>query len=385
MNNLGGNMIKYFRELSFENKIKNFIINSQKNILLTLGRRSYISSAVIREDASYEHVFIGNYCSIADDVRFLIGANHNHDFLSTYPMGLVLGAKVDLNSCDFKNVKKNINKNYIVIGNDVWIGYGATILDGVYVGNGAVVAAGAVVTKDVPPYAIVAGSPARIIRYRLSEELIPKINKVKWWYWDEEIIKLNENYFHDTDLVSFVNMHYKSEMDQKINTEFTQSLITKKHEGYKIVYFEPDFQDKVVKYDNETMNERVIKQFIAASVKEKLMLIIKMTKQEVIEHKDELLSYYQKYSAKYGVNALVSIKISEGIPADVIQNADYVVINHKTNMSAVIDYAKDYGAELLSGFALYVFNYDRNYLKPRDDNSGFDIIEIGADTNVQIS
>ncbi len=133
-----------FRNNDHDNKIRTYILNM--DIRITLGRRSYISGAVVRQDVSYEHIFVGNYCSISDDIRFLIGANHYYKFLSSYPMGLVFGSAVDLNSCDFKGVSRNVNKNYIIIGHDVWIGHGVTILDGVYIGNGAVVAAGAVVT-----------------------------------------------------------------------------------------------------------------------------------------------------------------------------------------------------------------------------------------------
>jgi acetyltransferase-like isoleucine patch superfamily enzyme len=87
------------------------------------------------------------------------------------------------------------SKGIIEIGNDVWIGTSAIILSGVKIGHGAVVAAGSIVTKSVPPYAIVGGNPAKIIKYRLSEEKIEELLEMKWWDWSEEKIKKNIDFF----------------------------------------------------------------------------------------------------------------------------------------------------------------------------------------------
>ena len=93
---------------------------------------------------------------------------------------------------DKKDVAKGWdNKGDIVIGNDVWIGYNAIILSGVKIGDGAIVATGAVVTKDVKPYEIVGGIPAKVIRKRFSDEVIIKLQKMKWWNWPVDKIKRN--------------------------------------------------------------------------------------------------------------------------------------------------------------------------------------------------
>lgn len=86
-------------------------------------------------------------------------------------------------------------KGSIIIQNDVWIGYGVTILSGVTVHNGAVIAAHATVTKDVPPYAIVAGNPARVIKYRFDPETIERLQRIQWWYWDEKTIQKRREWF----------------------------------------------------------------------------------------------------------------------------------------------------------------------------------------------
>ena len=89
----------------------------------------------------------------------------------------------------YYDLKKPRYKGDIIIGNDVWVAFGATILSGVKIGDGAVVAAGSVVTKDIPPYAIVGGVPAKVIKYRFDDEIIKSLQDIKWWDWDQETIK----------------------------------------------------------------------------------------------------------------------------------------------------------------------------------------------------
>ena len=98
-------------------------------------------------------------------------------------------------------------KDPVIIGNDVWIGMYAIVNRGIKIGDGAVVASGAVVTKDVPPYAIVGGNPAKIIKFRFSPEIIEKLLAIKWWDWDESLIKSRVNDFYDIE--QFCSKYYK--------------------------------------------------------------------------------------------------------------------------------------------------------------------------------
>lgn len=344
-----------FKELSFKNRIRTYNINGDY-ARITLGKRSYCDEIFVRCEQQNEHIFIGNYCSVARDVVFGTGGNHHYDFLTSFPIGLMFGYKRDANSCDFKNVKKNLNKNFIFVGNDVWIGHGATILDGVTIGNGAIIGAQSVVTKDVPPYAIVGGNPAKIIRYRFSEELSAKLNKIKWWYWNEEQIQTNKEFFRTTNIQEFIDKYYSPAMDYRLDNEFSYQLQAKRAEGYEIVYYEPDFTDHSTKYGDQSLNERVLEQFFELSIKKKIMLIIVMPTAEFQQGAQELQKIYNQNVNKYGIKANIVAKAVDGVPVHILQNIDYVILNHKESMLPVVDISKDYGAKILSAFALYIFD-----------------------------
>lgn len=134
-----------------------------------------------------EKLIIGKFCSIACGTRFLFNyANHTLKSLSTYTFPLFYE--------EWELEKSNIttawdNKGDIVIGNDVWIGYEAVIMAGVHIGDGAIIAARAVVTKDVSPYTIVGGTPAKKIRKRFDAEVIQQLLMLKWWDWSTDKIR----------------------------------------------------------------------------------------------------------------------------------------------------------------------------------------------------
>lgn len=134
-----------------------------------------------------DKLFIGKFCSIACGAKFIFNsANHTLSFLSTYPFPIFydewdLNIKDVLSACD--------NKGDIIIGNDVWIWYEATILSGVTIGDGAVIATNAFVTRDIKPYSIIVGHPASPIRKRFTEDEISYLLQLKWWCWHDKEIK----------------------------------------------------------------------------------------------------------------------------------------------------------------------------------------------------
>lgn len=144
-----------------------------------VGTSTYGELNVIQFESTCKELWIGNYCSIAPRVRFLMDGEHDYHKISTYPF----------KSRFLDTYGETLSKGDIVVNDDVWIGYGATIMSGVHIGQGAVVAAGAVVTKDVPPYAIVGGVPAEVIKYRFEPEMIKELLKIDYGQLSKEDIE----------------------------------------------------------------------------------------------------------------------------------------------------------------------------------------------------
>ena len=136
-----------------------------------------------------DRLVIGKFCSIACGAKFIFtSANHSLKSLSTYPFPIFFEEW----GLDVKNIADAWDrKGDIIVGNDVWIGYEAVVLSGVTIGDGAVIGARAVVTKDVPPYTIVGGVPAKPIRRRFEDAAAARLSELKWWDWPEERIKEN--------------------------------------------------------------------------------------------------------------------------------------------------------------------------------------------------
>ncbi|MDD2648923.1 MAG: CatB-related O-acetyltransferase [Eubacteriales bacterium] len=138
---------------------------------------------------NHDRLIIGRFCSIACGAKFIFtSANHTLSSLSTYPFPLFF----EQWGLDKRDIASSWdNKGDIVIGSDVWIGYEAVVLSGVTIGEGAIIGARAVVTKDVPEYTIVGGVPAKPIRKRYDDATVERLMSLRWWDWDDEKIKRN--------------------------------------------------------------------------------------------------------------------------------------------------------------------------------------------------
>jgi acetyltransferase-like isoleucine patch superfamily enzyme len=147
---------------------------------MTVGRFSY-GKPKVWTFPSGAHLTIGSFCSIAEEVSILLGGNHRAAAATTFP----LDALFDKDGLP----PSETSRGDVAIGNDVWIGYGATILSGVTIGDGAIIGARAVVSRDVAPYEIVAGNPARHIRYRFEAQFIRDLLALRWWDWPIEKIR----------------------------------------------------------------------------------------------------------------------------------------------------------------------------------------------------
>ncbi len=147
------------------------------------------------EKKGTDRLRIGNYCSLGSGVTFMMGGNQGHraDWVSTFPFNFQA------------NIFKDAHNPYLkagdtTLGHDVWIGSEAMIMSGVTIGDGAIVASRAVVTKDVPPYAVVGGNPAKVLKYRFDEAQIRMLLQVQWWNWTEPQVKKAMSLICDTDI-----------------------------------------------------------------------------------------------------------------------------------------------------------------------------------------
>ncbi len=196
-----------------------YIISAMKNKLLTIQKYLFMlmNSNIIIDKYTYgvpkvyfgklekTKLIIGKFCSIAPNrVIIMLGGLHRTDWVSTYPFNVFYK--------EFKHIKGiPFSKGDVKIGNDVWIGLDAVILSGITIGDGAVIGANSLVTKDVPPYAIVGGDPAKILRYRFDEKTIQKLLEIKWWDWSLVYIKKAIPYILDNDLEHFFEFASKLE------------------------------------------------------------------------------------------------------------------------------------------------------------------------------
>ncbi len=153
-------------------------VNIFNNVFI--GNATYGGIKVFN-DVNDVNLSIGSYCSIGPEVVFLLGREHHLDTISTYPFRHFFSGQQ----------YEAISKGDIVVDDDVWVGYGSIILSGVHIGQGAVIGAGSVVTRDVPPYAVVGGNPAKVIKYRFDKEIIDELLKTDYSKMNDDEIKNN--------------------------------------------------------------------------------------------------------------------------------------------------------------------------------------------------
>ena len=182
-----------------------FLSNRSNLVGYKVGKWSYGPVEITKGSVSGD-LIIGNFCSFAPDTVIFLGGEHNMKHVTTFPLSYFFGGPAKF--------VHSMTKGNVKIGNDVWVGAGATILSGVTIGDGAVVGAHSVVARDVPPYAVVAGNPAKLIKYRFSDVIISELLQIAWWDWSDEKIRSEMALLQSSDIEKFVNRHRKSAMDR---------------------------------------------------------------------------------------------------------------------------------------------------------------------------
>lgn len=207
-------LAKYRKRKKYEKEFRKLNPNSlllpQERIPLNLikcGKYSYGNPNILSFGAENEKIEIGNYVSIAKNVTFLLSGNHEIHTFTTYPFKKNNFAT---------NIPECWGKGKIKICDDVWIGYGATVLSGVTIGQGAVVAAGSVVVKDVEPYSVIGGNPAKVIKYRYSKEIIEEMKKIDFSKIEPDDLKDIQELIYkklDVDTLEEIKKYLKKKVD----------------------------------------------------------------------------------------------------------------------------------------------------------------------------
>ena len=315
-------------------------------LITTFGNMSYICSGnILSNTPNVVHMLVGNYCQIADETEFAMGMNHAFTGVTAYPFGNVWGYSKE----DWKQ-RCLANRQQLIIGHDVWIGFGATIIKGVKIGNGAIIGSGAVVTKDVPPYAIVGGNPAKIIRYRFAPEIIEALDKIKWWYWPLEKVKANRQYMENVE--EFIKRFV--DKPEKIQTPVPPHVLEKlqacHQAGGRIFYFVPDL---AFNQDNARW-PAVLGQFCQKYSNQPHCLLVNL-KNDGSDNQAQI-QYLQQFLAQFPHRPAIIFAISQdGIALELLKLADYFITTKEAISSKGIDYMETFGGQVLSGLEYDIF------------------------------
>ena len=247
--------------------------------VVSVGMCSYSGNELIhfggeKDSRLFCNVLIGRFCSLASDITFFIGLNHIYkNVVTAYPFD-DRGIAIDFSAWNrpyerhlIPNLRQTRDNHYqVIIGNDVWIGNGATIIGGVKIGSGAIIGTNSVVAKDIPPYAIAVGNPARVVKFRFDADTISKFLAIKWWNWD--IKKILDNVPQMYCIEKFLSAHYTPGMELAPYAEIGGGAQLERYiaEGRKIYSFVADFRTV------QPLWKRVISGFLKSPRKNSVLL-----------------------------------------------------------------------------------------------------------------
>lgn len=320
------------------------VLNGGKQFpVLTIGRDSYIEEAVVEnvlDDSLVYNLHIGRYTSVAHDVTFIVDMNHDY---KRPCQGRISGVPY----VRPENIRR---KGQIVIMNDCWVGEKATIFSGVTIGNGAVVAAGAVVTKDVPPYAIAAGNPAQIIGYRFDKGQIEALNIIRWWNRSsEEVRSLANELYGDIDM--FIQTHIdeaKSDLANIMPADIKPVPKTNRGEEKRLLYI-PDFEQDYPTYP------KVIDAFVKSYSGTNYELLLYIREDDFLQDK---LSVLDEIFEGYGEdNCYVNLYVGN-LPDErsLFARADAYITNRSLDNVRHVDMADLFEIDIISSVDIPVFN-----------------------------
>ena len=243
------------------------------------------------------------------------------------------------------NRRANQNRYQLIIGHDVWIGYGVMFVGAVNVANGAIIGAGSVVTKDVPPYAVVAGDPARVIKYRFDEATIKKLLAVKWWNWPLEKILANVNCLKDAE--KFLTRHWSPELAQIPEDEIGHRVDELVARGFKVYNFVADFRA------HQPLWSRVVAGFCQSNFAN-TKLVVWLDENSTEADFDSLATLVQAFGNDAGTNILVVD--GEKISPHALRHATHFVTNREMSTLECLDWLWDTDVKIVSALDEGIFD-----------------------------
>ncbi len=321
---------------------------NEKYPIACMGRDSYIWEGLINTGLEYtidigytiHNLQIGNFNSLAAGIEFCMGINHEYSELS---MGVSKLFENKPATCSYNQ------KGQIIIQNDVWIGHNSTIMPGVIIHNGAVVAANSHVVKDVPSYAIVGGNPAKVIKYRFSQELIDKLLTIQWWNWSDDEIKNNIQYFNE-DIQKFCDIFYNKYKNERENI--------KKYEIDRLKHNFLFFVDFIDKYN---ISERVIRQFIDKYKESQDYQLILFIDKEYAKDNSDLIDNFNKYIEEQTKKSQDLCKLNICIDdinksRSLFKSVDYYITSRAKETVLYTEYADEFNVKIISGVDTFIFH-----------------------------
>ncbi len=315
-----------------------------------VGRSSYASGIEIE---SFHHIdskdtvqliYIGRYTAIAKNLQ--IYCDMNHDYRSVY-MGVIAGFEnPDADDSREKRGQTYRNmhrKGMVIIGNDVWIGNNVTLIADVVIGNGAVIAAGSVVTKDVEPYSIMAGNPARKVGSRFSADQTDSMMKISWWNWSvREIIDAKDKLQGDpTEFIS----EYSDSITKDLGKALSIDIDADKPTILTYIDVESEYETVYDVVDQFCQNsDRIDTNFILAYMEDR-------EKERTVVH--QLRETLDELADAYGIRTIGIVSSNEEY---LISQCDYMIVGRDTRNIERIAYALKYGVKLLSGVDIPIFD-----------------------------
>jgi len=316
--------------------------------LACIGQDSYIWRGFINTGLEYtidfgyttHNIQIGSFNSLDAGIEFCMGINHSYS-------NLCMGVSKLL---DEKPVDSSFNqKGQIIIQNDVWIGHKCTIMPGVIIHNGAVVTPNSHVVKDVPPYAIVGGNPAEIVKFRFSKELIDKLLTIQWWNWSNDDIRNNIKYFNE-DISKFCDTFYTKYKNEK-----------EKIKKYEIDRLKQNFLFFVDLVDTYSIYERVIEQFIdkykESSDYQLILFIDKNFREDNVDLIDKFYKFVKDKTDKTQTLCKLNIIIDNvNESRRLFKAVDYYITSRSKETVLYSGYADEFNVKIISGVDTYIFH-----------------------------